>query len=394
MPDRTAVIFGAGKIARGFIAHLLTLSGFRISFVEKTPELVSLLRQRQRYTVHVMGAPEKDIVITGFETLSLEDRDVIVERVADAGVTFVSIGGPNLPQIAPLVAAGVRRAAAARRATPLNVILCENYFQPGPWVRSLILEELSDQEKAWFHRSVGIVETLVLRSCVEPTPEMKAYDPLSLRVQDAWELPADRQALVGDIPPIHGIVFKESFQGALVRKLFTYNMINAVIAYSGYLKGYNLLSDAANAPDVLALARAASRESGEALCKTYGFDSEDQERFAESAITKYQKREIVDPIERNARDPLRKLGRHDRLVGPACLSLDAGITPAALSRATAAALLYDEKSDPAAQKIQATIREQGLRKTIQQVCGIHPKGGLADMIIEAYGAWEDSRVSS
>ncbi|MGH9470970.1 MAG: mannitol-1-phosphate 5-dehydrogenase, partial [Terriglobia bacterium] len=317
MPCKTALIFGAGKIARGFIAHLLTLSGFRITFVEKSAEMVSLLRHRGKYTVKVMGAPEKSITIGGFETLSLEDRAAAVERLATAGIVFVSIGGPNLPEIVPFVAAGVRRAVESGRTAPLNLILCENYFQPGPWLRKLILEELAPAEAEWFTRNAGVVETLVLRSCVEPTPEMKAEDPLALRVQDAWELPADREALAGEPPPVQGLILKENFQGALVRKLFTYNMINAVMAYTGYLRGYIVLSEAANAPDVLALARTASREAGQALCRTYGFDRQDQEQFAESAIAKYRKREIVDPIERNARDPLRKLSRHDRLIGPA-----------------------------------------------------------------------------
>lgn len=384
MSDKAAVVLGAGKIARGFIAHLLTLSGFQITFVEKSPELVSLLREKQKYKVHVMGAPQKDVVIGNFEVLSTEDREKVVEKLATATVVFVSIGGPNLPQIAPLLAAAVRHALAHRRATPFNVILCENYFQPAKGLRELILSLLSGEEADWFRQNVGMIETLVLRSCVEPTPEMQAEDPLSLRVQDAWELPADKEALAGEIPPIQGISFKENFQGALVRKLFTYNMINAVIAYTGYLKGYKLLSDAANASDVLELARASIRETGEALCKTYGFDPQEQEQFAESAVKKYQRREIVDPIERNARDPLRKLSRHDRLVGPACLAVENGIRPVALSRAIAAALHYDEKADHAAQQIQTMIREKGLATTLKHVCDLDPDSDLASMIIQSF----------
>ena len=47
--NKNAVVFGAGKIARGFIAHLLTLSGYRITFVEKSDALVSHLRERGKY---------------------------------------------------------------------------------------------------------------------------------------------------------------------------------------------------------------------------------------------------------------------------------------------------------------------------------------------------------
>jgi mannitol-1-phosphate 5-dehydrogenase len=391
MSTKTAVIFGAGKIARGFIAHLLTLSGFRITFVEKSPALVLLLRERKKYRVHVMGAPDKGIVIEGFETLSCDEVDIVAKRLAAASVAFISIGGPNLPQIAPLIAEGVRQAFAEKRTEPLNVILCENYFQPAKWLRQLAAEHLNGAESEWSNAHVGIVEALVLRSSVEPTPEMKAEDPLSLKVQDMWEMPADKDAFIGEIPQIRGLAPKASFEGGLVRKLFTYNAINALIAYAGHLKGHTLLSDAANDPELVELARAASMEAGKALCETYGFDLGDQHQFAEAAIAKYQKREIVDPIERNARDPLRKLSRNDRLVGPACLAFKCGIRPLALSRAIGAALHYDNAGDPAAQKLQAMIKEMGISKTIQEVCGIDPESELAHMIVDDYRKWDHSQ---
>jgi len=388
MSAKTAVVFGAGKIARGFIAHLLTISKFSITFVEKSDELISLLRARRRYTVHVMGAPEKNIVIEGFNVLSSEQIRSVAERVATASVVFVSIGGPNLPQIAPLIAEGFREACSRSRADPLNVILCENYFQPAQWLRQLVVSHLDSSEIEWLNGRVGIVEALVLRSSVEPTPEMRAEDPLSLKVQDMWEMPADKAAFVGEVPEVYGLVPKENFEAGLVRKLFTYNAINAVIAYVGHLKGYTLLSEAANDAEIVELARAASREAGFALCKTYGFDPHDQERFAESALAKYQKREIVDPIERNARDPVRKLSRNDRLVGPACLALACEVRPAALSSAIGAALHYDNAGDPAARNLQTMIQEKSLIGAIEAVCGIDPASELAEMIVDAYTKWQ------
>ncbi|MBI3962189.1 MAG: hypothetical protein HY335_05510 [Deinococcus sp.] len=391
---KSAVIFGAGKIARGFIAHLLTLSGYQITFVEKVPSLVALLRQRGQYQVQVMGAPEKNIVITDFQVLASDQVAAVAEKVAAATVVYVSIGGPNLPQIAPLLTAGVRRAISSGRTVPLNVVLCENYYQPAQWLRQLVTQQLTPSEAQWFSQNVGIVETMVLRSSVEPTEEMKAADPLSLRVQDMWEMPAEKEAFVGEIPAILGLVPQENFQGGLTRKLFTYNAINAIFAYMGYLKGYQLLSEAANDPELVALARAASNESGQALCRRFGFDPQEQRQFAESAISKYQKREIVDPIERNARDPIRKLGRNDRLVGPACLAREYGIRPAAHSRGIAAALHYNYPEDPAAQKLQAMIQDIGLVNTIRRICGLAPGDELITMISDAYQELGASKRSS
>jgi sugar (pentulose or hexulose) kinase/mannitol-1-phosphate/altronate dehydrogenase len=379
MGQKHAVVFSAGKIARGFIGHLLTLSGYHITFIEKNPALVDALRRNRKYTVHILGAPDKNITIRDFDVFQSDETQRVVDAVANASVIFVSIGGPNLPQIAPLLAEGLQR-----RTGGVNIILGENYFEPAQWLRKLILEHLDPEKRNWFTQEVGIVETMILRSTIEPSDEMKTQDPLSLKAQDMWELPADKKAFVGEIPNILGLLPKDNFQAGLIRKLFTYNSINAVIAYTGHLKGYELLSDAANDPELIELARASYQETSEALCRRYGLDQDEQREFAEAAIAKYRKREIVDPIERNTRDPLRKLSRNDRLVGPACLALEFRVQPIALSRGIAAALLYDSPADPSSVTLQDLIRTKGVREAVTQVCGLENASELANLICSSY----------
>ena len=53
-----AVIFGGGKIARGFIAQLLSRSGYHITFVEISEALVRALNEKGTYYVNVMGNPK------------------------------------------------------------------------------------------------------------------------------------------------------------------------------------------------------------------------------------------------------------------------------------------------------------------------------------------------
>ncbi len=393
MQTKNAVVFGAGKIARGFIAHLLALSGYHIRFVEKSEPLVNLLRERRKYRVEVLGAPDKSTTIGDFDVLLSRDADAVADAVADAGVVFISIGGPNLPEIVLLLSAGIGRAFARNRQEALNILICENYFQPAELLRKLIEPALTPDGRQWFRDRVGLIETMVLRSTIEPTEEMRAEDPLSLKTQDLWELPCDRQAFVGGIPPITGLSPQPNFQHALIRKLFTYNAINAVIVYPGYFKGYKLLSEAANDPVIIELVSEASREAGAGLIKRYGFDPNDQRAFAASALAKYQRPEIVDPIERNARDPIRKLAPNDRLVGPARLALEEGIRPKALSSAIGAALHYDFPGDPAAVKLQAMIRNNGLGYALQTVCGIKEDSELGKLIAEAYSEVTEKLVT-
>ena len=390
----TAVIISAGKIARGFVAHLLTLAGYDLLFVEKSKTLVSLLRERGSYPIEVMGAPDKNIVIRDFKVLDSDDMEGIANAVGKASVVFISIGGGNLPQVAPTLAESFHKLREQSANKKLNVILCENYYQPAKWLRGMIEELLPESDRKWFGTHIGIAEALVLRSCIEPTEEMRQKDPLSLKVQNAWQMPVDADALLGTPPKVQGLELQENFQGRLTQKLFTYNAINAVVCYLGHLRGFTVLSDAANDPEISQLAAQAGREASAALIRRFVFDPEDQRKFADAALAKYQKKEIVDPIERNARDPIRKLGRHDRLVGPACLSLETGGRPASLAKSIAAALRYDCATDPAAVRLQKLIQTEGVNAALKQVCGIEPDSELARMVLEDYAAFESSSNKS
>ncbi len=382
----TAVIFGAGKIARGFIAHLFTLAGYDLIFIEKSRALASQLRERGSYSIEVLDAPDKSAIIRGFKVLDSDDIPAIASAVADAAIVFVSIGGGNLPQIAPTLAASIQHLRDASPDKNLNIILCENYHQPAKWLRTLIEEHLSEADRGWFRAHAGIAEALVLRSCIEPTDQMRQQDPLSLKVQNAWHLPVDADALLGPLPKIPGLDLQPNFQGRLTQKLFTYNAINAVVCYVGHLRGFTVLSDAASHPEIAQLAAKAGAEASEALIRRFGFDPQDQRKFAEAALAKYQKKEIVDPIERNARDPIRKLGPHDRLVGPATLALETGVRPEALATAIAAALRYHCSKDPAAVRLQEIITRQGVSAALQQICGLAPDSDLGRMVLQRYTA--------
>jgi mannitol-1-phosphate 5-dehydrogenase len=271
----------------------------------------------------------------------------------------------------------------------LNVILCENYYQPAKLLRGMIDDLLPQSDRGWFQSHIGIAEALVLRSCIEPTDEMRKQDPLSLKVQNAWQLPVDAEALVGAPPEIPGLEPQRNFQGRLTQKLFTYNAINAVVCYLGHLQGFTVLSEAANDPEISRLAEQAGEEASEALIRRFGFDPEDQRKLAELALGKYQKKEIVDPIERNARDPLRKLSRNDRLIGPAQLALETGVRPVALAQSIAAALRYVSPTDPAALRLQEIIKTGGVEAALKKVCGIEPDSELARMVLENYAAHEN-----
>jgi mannitol-1-phosphate 5-dehydrogenase len=372
------LIIGAGKIARGYVGHLVALSGRPICFVDVNETVVRLINERSGYRVHILGNEARSLTVTGIRALHSSDP-AVAEVAARAELIFVSVGGPNLPAVAATLAPGLaaRRAAGGQK---VNIVCCENWYRPAEVLREQLAGRLSGAEAAYLAEQVGIAEATVLRSCIEPTAEQRAADPLAVQAQDYWELQIDGAALVEALPPIAGLKPLANFRAALERKLFTYNAGNATIAYLGVLRGHRYLSEAANDPLILKVAEGVYQESGAAICARHGYSAEEQNAFAQQSLHKYQDATIVDPLERNVRDPLRKLGRHDRLIGPACLALEYGIRPFDLALAIGAALKYDNPHDPAAVKLQQLLASEGLDAVLQKVCEIDPNGELGQLI--------------
>ena len=372
------IVFGAGKIARGYIGHLVALSQIPLCFVDVNAELVQRLNARGRYTVHILGRPDKTMQVNHLAALHSADPRV-AETVAQARLAFVSVGGPNLPAVAASLAPGImaRRAAGGQA---LNIICCENWHRPAEVLCQRLQALLSDDDREFLASHIGIAEATVLRSCIEPTDEQRVADPLAIQAQDYWELQIDAAALVAALPPIPGLKPLADFHAALERKLFTYNAGNAAIAYLGAQRGHHYLYQAAMDPLILEVVAGVYREAGAAICARHGYTAEDQAAYAQQSLRKYQDAAILDPVERNARDPLRKLGRHDRLIGPACLALEYGIQPYHLALAIAAALRYTNPQDPSAVQLQQWLADQGLDAVFRSVCGIEPDGALARLV--------------
>ena len=374
------IIIGAGKIARGYVGHLVALSGRPIYFVDVNETVVRLINERGSYRVHILGNDAKSMTVTHIRALHTSDPRV-AGMLAQAEMAFVSVGGPNLPAVAATLAPGIaaRRAAGGRL---LNIVCCENWHRPAEILRQQLSGHLGTSDAAYLAERVGIAEATVLRSCIEPTPEQRAADPLAVQAQDYWELQIDAAALVEDLPAIKGLKPVANFRAALERKLFTYNAGNATIAYLGVQRGYHYLSEAATDPLILEVAQGVYQESGAAICARHGYTAEEQAAFAQQSLRKYQDATIVDPLERNVRDPLRKLGRHDRLIGPACLALEYGIRPWHLALAIGAALKYSNPQDASAVKLQQRMAEEGLDAVLAKVCEIEPEGALATLVKE------------
>jgi mannitol-1-phosphate 5-dehydrogenase len=374
------VIFGAGKISRGFLAHLLYLAGEDFVFVEKDRTLVELINQRKKYGLYVFGLPEKNITIEGSRAISCDDTEAVTEAIAKANLVLLSIGGKNLRQITPLLGAGVQRRIERNNSELMNIITCENWLGPADLVRDEILKTIDSKHIESFNETIGISQAVVLRTAIEADEDVLSNDPLALNVSNHWILPLDASTINGSLPKIEGIKPIDPFNHLLNRKLFTYNAASAAVSYLGYLKGYEILSEAIRDEYIEKILMGVYDETGGALCKKYDLPVELQKELETGSFEKYRDRRIVDMLERNSRDPIRKLGPEDRMVGPAKLAMEYEIEPVNLATVIAAAIFYDHPADPIALQLKDMRVTQGIDAVLGKVCGLEPDGNLGRLV--------------
>ncbi len=375
-----ALICGAGKIGRGFIAHLLSRSDYAIYFLDVAPGLIDALNTHKSYPVYLAG---KD----GSEQVHLEQA-FLPEDAGLAGLceeldVMVSCVGAR--HIQATVETLLPLLQARQSQTAINWFICENADRPAALIKKTLCDGQSAAWQARVDNEIGLIETQVLRSGMCVDTALAQDEPLAVKMQDWWTLPADADAVKGARPVIEGLVWKHQFENELQRKLYTFNGLNGPIAYMGALHGHQLMDQAATDPQLQSFYDEIQAESAHGLINEYGFDSEEHAAFQAVARKKYADPALADSVDRNAQDTARKLGMRERLLGPALLCFKHGREPVAYAQAIAAALQYEAAADDVgSQAVQDSLRDLGLAATVQHFAGIAADHPLIGLIINAY----------
>jgi len=384
MTDRTAIVFGAGNVGRGFIGQLFSESGYEVVFVDIDEELIAALNARRSYVVRLVNNDGQEEVTVGpVWAYHTSEHEAIALAVSQATIGATAVGVRALPYIAPLIAEGVARRASSSsdgQLDPLNIIVCENMKRAGAALRGLVWQHLSEPDRELAQHQVGFVDTVIARMVPPPTPEMRAQNPSLIVVEPYKELPVDRSTFVGPVPSIVGMEPRDGFGLFTDRKLYLHNMAHAMLGYLGHLRGHGYGYQALDDPVIKSLLNSALQESKAGIVAEHAADVGWLDTHIADIVRRLGNRALGDTIYRLAHDPLRKLGPQDRLVGAAKSAQKASVVPEALSWGIAAATCFDHPEDPLALQLQQRIAAEGLDAVLSEVSEIHPDEPLAELV--------------
>lgn len=378
--NKNVLIIGAGKIGRGFIAHLFHRSGYKIWLLDASKQAVDLLNKEKGYRVDLAGeAHDETEYVTIEKAFTLDDKKEVSIVLKKVSIVASSVGAGN---IEPVAAYMKELLLSTQRTSPLNWIICENATHPAGKIKAVLLKDAESAFEEFVNRDLGLIETQVLRTGMVAKEEVIQKEPLALRMQAWWTLPLDADAFHGPIPEVEGFVPKTNFKNELLRKLYTFNGTNGPIAYIGWANGYKILHEAALAyPDLF---QQIQEEAAFGLIREFNLDEKEHREFMALAMKKYTDPALQDLIERNAADSKRKLSKDERLAGPALLCLKHGRRPTAYAKAIAAAYAYNGSADEGTREVQEAIKSSGIEEAIKKFSSIDEASPLFLLIVQAY----------
>lgn len=371
------LIIGTGRIGCGFAGQLLRASGHEVVFASRNPAMVNYFNRIGSYRVRlVTGQNAENHIIDQTRAVSTVSERQMMDELESADLIITAVGVEQLPEIAPMLADGLRG-----RTRPVNVLAFENMTNSGSYLRQLIADYLPRNYSLDEHGfSSVLVSRAVSQQLGDPTSdELITFigDPI-----DTWVV--DGSALCQSLPDIRGMIVANNFEAWIQRKLYTYSAGHAITAYLGYLKGYHYIHTAICDYEIRNSVLSAMQEGQRGLTARYGQEIAGSAKDLVDIISRFDNAALNDPITRVGRDPKRKLGCDDRLVGAARLAEKAGVNPENLALGVAAALFFDNPDDPSAAALQNAIKIVGAGSALRQVSGLDPSRGLGRFIADVW----------
>ena len=330
--------------------------------VDVRADLVAGLRaDAGHFRVNIARADRVDVVDIGPVTVADSTRpaeaELVIEAIAAAdelasalpSVAFYRTAGPASPH--RLLAEGLRR---RDRSSPLIVFCAENHRSAAELLEAAVLEAVPSDERATVAGRARYVDTVIgkMSGVITDPDELRQHGlaTISSALDDAAFLVEEFDRILvsraGDglhpgMPVLREVDDLAPFEDA---KLLGHNATHALAGFLGSMLGLALVADLRDVDGAMEFLRSAFlEESGATLRRRWAgadrlFTEAGYEAFADDLLERMVNPYLADTVERAARDPRRKLGWDDRLIGLIRLALAEGVDTPRYAMGVAAGL--------------------------------------------------------
>jgi mannitol-1-phosphate 5-dehydrogenase len=361
--DRTFVGFGFGAIQAGlFLPEAYGSGNFsRLVVSEIDTEVVTALRGAGgSYSCNVAGGTSIETVhvegVEIFNPMVEEDRTALVQAIAEATELVTALPSFTLYDAGEASVAKLLAQCFSKKLNDDSLPDCVVYAAENDTRAATRLKEACQSyNSAGFGGRAQFLETVIGKmSSVVTDPNRITNENLTpivpgldraLLVEAFNRILVDQVTLPDFERGLSAFIEKPDLAPFAAAKIFGHNAIHALLGYLAHEQGLHYMHEAGKHEDMMDFAKEAFlTESGVGLRHKYAgvaddlFTEEGFEAYTEDLLTRMVNPFLRDPVERVIRDPARKLGWDDRLLGSMLLAAEAGVVPSRLTRGASIAL--------------------------------------------------------
>ena len=388
-----AVVIGAGRSGRGYVGELYDLEGYSVTYADINQELVDRLNDQGYYTVFKIDEDGSEEVrrITGYRALhTIRDHKEYIESIVEADYVSTATFPDGFDAIADDLVEAVRERMRRGIKTPMAITVGANYVGVYDYYNKRITAQLNDDELAYFRKYMALVESIIRRASSYPSEEQKKTDALAIQGDCLNTLEVEQSAFVFEeghkLPKFFKLI--NNVKREMIIKIWIGNTLHCSYAYLGHYFHLHSSFEAAVDDYVSKCSYYACEEAYNAVAKQLGLPMPRPLKEWQGIWTYYRNPALQDTVLRIGADPIRKLSRNERFIGPALMSLENGDVPVFICRNAAYGFVFENPEDPSACHLQKMIREQGIKKTIIDVCQLDLSQNndkmIYDLILQTY----------
>lgn len=370
MSKGNVVIIGSGRSGRGYIGELCYLEDYAITFADIDRDLVKKLKDKKQFTSFKdKGNGEfEEIIVKGFNTVHvIDDYEAYQKALTEADFIFTATFNDAFDKIITDIQECIDNRVKNKVKRQVCLILGANYVGLYDYFDKAINERFNEVQLTYFKNYVVMVESVIYRISSFPSSEQYVKDNLSIQNENYNILRVNKKQIsLYEEKKLPDFFFlEEDTLRYMHLKIWKGNTMHCSLAFLGNYYGKECICDSANDDYISKQAYYAYEEAFKGLAKEYNLLKDDDVKgFWEY----YRDVNFKDSNLRVGNDPIRKLARNDRFIGPALLCMKNGITPVHICQNAAYGFYFKNNKDERNIKMMKLIQEKGIEKTIEEIC--------------------------
>lgn len=387
--EKIFVGIGAGAIQLGLWAYYACLSGAEVIMVEVDEEKIESIRKNNNcYNINIAHFDRIESVKIGpvkiYNPNIKHERQLIIEKIRDANDIATALPSTYLYKEGGIDI--LLREGLSEKSSPIIIYASENQIKAGEMLQRLVFpdrkpefiqfSETVIERMGGPHFDQSLIDELGLKRIMPKSSSsllVEDFDKIIIEKSKISEM-YHYESCFNRFFPAKDIMLYEEL------KLFGHNAVHTLLGFLGKLKGYQFMSQYNGDSDFGFIGvDALMIETGHWFKKKY-INSGDKvstvegyNKWAEQLCRRIINPFLYDLVERIIRDPKRKLGWDDRIIGTMKNALTYGIIPKRYALGVAAAIYQDDITKEMAlsslESIWKNNSEEKVRKEILSIVG-------------------------